>query len=70
MNSQERLSHENPSVGILLCREKKDTIVEFAFQGLDNPMGVATYKISPDMPDSLKQVLPNTDALKKYWSNG
>ena len=50
---------------ILLCREKKDTIVEFAFQGMENPMGVATYKISPDMPDSLKQVLPNAEALKK-----
>ena len=65
LNSEERLSHENPSVGILLCREKKDTIVEFAFQGLENPMGVATYKISPDMPDSLKQVLPDAEALKK-----
>ena len=47
---------------------KKDAIVEFAFQGMENPIGVATYKISTEMPEGLKKVLPNIDALKKLFT--
>lgn len=65
LNDTLRLPHENPSVGIILCREKNDTIVEYAFQGTENPMGVSIYRISTEMPENLRGVLPDEEQLKR-----
>lgn len=65
LNDTQRLPHENPSIGIVLCREKNDTIVEYAIQGTENPMGVSTYRISTEMPQQLRDVLPDEDQLRR-----
>ncbi|WP_262899033.1 PDDEXK nuclease domain-containing protein [Fibrella rubiginis] len=65
LNDQERMPDENSAVGIVLCKEKSDKVVEYAFQAMQNPMGVATYQLSPDLPDHLKNVLPDPETLKK-----
>jgi predicted nuclease of restriction endonuclease-like (RecB) superfamily len=60
-----KLPHENPSIGILLCKEKKNTIVEFAFKRVDRPMGVATYALRKSLPPDLGKFLPAPAELKK-----
>ncbi|ADB39421.1 PDDEXK nuclease domain-containing protein [Spirosoma linguale] len=65
LNDLVKLPHENPSVGILLCKEKTNAIVEYAFQGFTTPMGVATYQLSSDLPEHLRNVLPDPEELKK-----
>lgn len=65
-----KLDHENPSIGIILCREKKDTIVEFAFKRVDRPMGVATYVLSEKLPPHYRKFLPTPSQLKKATMKG
>jgi len=57
--------HENPSIGIILCKAKTDKIVEFAFKDFNKAMGVATYKTSREIPEKYKGLLPDTEELKK-----
>lgn len=57
--------HENPSIGIILCKEKNNKIVEFAFRDTSKPMGVVTYKTYNDLPENYKNILPNTEDLRK-----
>ena len=57
--------HENPSIGIVLCKEANKSYVEYIIQSYDQPMGVATYTTSQEMPEALKETLPNMDELKK-----
>lgn len=57
--------HENPSIGIVLCKEANRSYVEYVMQDYDKPMGVATYTTSKEMPNILKDALPNMDELKK-----
>ena len=57
--------HENPTIGIILCKEKTDKIVEFAFRDYNKAMGVATYKTSREIPLQYKGILPNEKELKK-----
>jgi predicted nuclease of restriction endonuclease-like (RecB) superfamily len=57
--------HENPSIGIILCKEKNNKIVEFAFRDTTKPMGVVTYKTYKDLPEQYKNVLPNIADLKR-----
>jgi predicted nuclease of restriction endonuclease-like (RecB) superfamily len=56
--------HENPSIGIILYKEKNNKIVEFAFRDTSKPMGVVAYKTYNDLPEAYKNILPDTEALK------
>ena len=57
--------HENSSIGIILCKEKENKIVEFSFRDFNKAMGVATYKTSRRLPEKYKNILPDAEALKK-----
>jgi len=57
--------HENQSIGIILCKEKKNKTVEFAFRNFNTAMGVATFTTSQKLPTQYQNILPNEDTLKK-----
>ena len=61
----ERKPHENPAIGIILCKDMNKSFVDYVIQDYTKPMGVATYKTSKDMPEELKKALPPIEALKK-----
>ena len=65
LDSYVRKPHENPSIGIILCREMNQTFVEFAVCDYNKPMGVATYRTSKDMPERLRNALPDIEELRK-----
>lgn len=56
---------ENPSIGIIICKEKKRTIVEYALKNIEKPIGVASYQIRNTLPEGLKSLLPSPDEIKK-----
>ena len=60
-----RLPHENPSVGIILCKSQNEKIVEYAFRNMTKSMGVATYKTASELPKEYKDILPDAEALKE-----
>lgn len=62
LDDEERLPDENPSVGIILCKEANRSFVEYVLQDYNHPMGVATYKTNLD---KLKSLLPPEEDLKK-----
>ncbi len=57
--------HENPPIGIVLCKEANRDYVEFVIRDYDKPMGVATYKTTTDMPEELRHAMPDIEELKK-----
>lgn len=57
--------HENPAIGILLCRDVNQSFVEFAIRDYDKSMGVATYRATKDMPERLRNALPEIEELRK-----
>ena len=60
-----RTEGDSPTIGIILCRSKQKTTVEFALQGLQKPIGVSTYQLSQDLPDPLKTNLPTSEQLER-----
>lgn len=60
-----KLQRENSSIGIVLCKEKNNTVVEFAIKSFDKAMGVATYRTSKQTPIQMKGILPDTNELGK-----
>ena len=43
LDKQVKLEHENPSIGIIICKSKNRTVVEYALNNNPSPIGVATY---------------------------
>ncbi|MCI4442256.1 MAG: DUF1016 family protein [Lentimicrobium sp.] len=60
-----KLPHENPSIGIILCKSQSQKIVEFAFRDTSKPMGVATYQLSTQLPEQYRNILPDAETLKE-----
>jgi predicted nuclease of restriction endonuclease-like (RecB) superfamily len=65
LDEKVRLSHENPTIGIVLCKEKNNTVVEFAVRSIDKAMGVATYRTTKEVPKEMKGILPDADELAR-----
>lgn len=57
--------HENPSIGIILCKEKENKKVEYSFRDFNKPMGVSVFKTSETLPERFKKALPTPEQLKK-----
>ncbi|MBN2019426.1 MAG: DUF1016 family protein [Sedimentisphaerales bacterium] len=53
-----KAEYENPSIGIIVCKEKKRTIVEYALKESKKPIAVAKYKITTKLPKELRKELP------------
>jgi predicted nuclease of restriction endonuclease-like (RecB) superfamily len=66
LDDDERLQGENPSVGIILCRDANRAYVEYVLQDYRKPMGVATYQVTVD---KLKSLLPNEDEMRKLLTS-
>ena len=60
-----RMADENPSIGIILCKSKDKTIVEYALRESNKPIGVATYRIVTVLPSELKGQLPEPEQVAK-----
>ena len=65
LDAQMRQEDENPSIGIILCKEKTRTIVEYALHDARKPIGVATYEITRTLPKKLKDQLPSPKAIAR-----
>ena len=53
---------ENPTIGLLICRDKDQTEVQWAFRGINTPMGVATY--GNVQVEDIKSHLPSEEQIK------
>ena len=60
-----KLPDENPSIGIIICRTKHRTRVEYTLKTVNTPIGVATYSIHDRLPESLRSLLPSPDEIAK-----
>ncbi len=70
LDRQVREKGENPSIGIILCKEKHRTIVEYALYNTTKPIGVATYRIVKRLPKELKGQLPGPEEIARLLEDG
>jgi len=70
LDKQVREEGEHPAIGIILCKEKNRTIVEYALMPADKPIGVATYQIVKRLPKALKGQLPSPEQISKILEDG
>ena len=69
LDDKVRKPHENPSIGIVLCKSTNQAYAEYAVRDYNKPMGVATYKTFSDMPKEMQKTLPDIEELKKLMDD-
>jgi predicted nuclease of restriction endonuclease-like (RecB) superfamily len=56
---------DQPTIGLLLCRDKNNIEVEFALRDMNKPMGVSEYTLMETLPDNLKGALPTVEEIEQ-----
>jgi hypothetical protein len=64
LDANVKLKDENPSIGIILCKEKNRTVVEYALKHSDKPIAVSSYRITSTLPKELKKELPSPEQIR------
>jgi len=69
MDKRVKDKSDNPTIGLILCEEKRSITVEYAIEGINKPMGVSQFKLTEQLPEQLKQYLPTAEELIKLGSD-
>jgi predicted nuclease of restriction endonuclease-like (RecB) superfamily len=73
LNDTIKLPNENDAVGIIICKEKNRTVVEYSLRTSIMPIGVATYTTTAQLPKDYQNLLPDSAAIGEkinfYFSN-
>jgi len=65
LNDTIKLDHENDAIGIIICKEKDRTVVEYSLKSSNMPIGVATYNTSAKLPKQYQELLPDREEIAK-----
>jgi len=60
-----KLPEENSSMGIIICKSKDKTYVEYALKQSGAPIGVATYQLRNTLPEEMKSMIPAPEEIVK-----
>ena len=69
LNDKIKLPNENDSIGIIICKTKDRTVVEYSLKNSQNPIGIATYSTSTILPDKYKDFLPNQQLIEEQLND-
>lgn len=68
----DRLRHldDKPTIGLILCQDRKTVLAEYALRGIDKPIGISEYELTRALPDNLKSALPSIEEIERELSAG
>ncbi|HIJ95956.1 MAG TPA: DUF1016 domain-containing protein [Desulfuromonadales bacterium] len=64
-----RHESDNPSIGLILCKDKKGLIAEYALKDISKPVGISEYQLVAAIPENLKGSLPTIEELEAEFSD-
>lgn len=68
VDDQLRHPNDNPTIGLILCQDKKTVQAEYALRGIEKPIGVSGYELTRALPENLKSVLPSIEEIERELS--
>ena len=57
-------SDDNPTIGILICKSKNNTVVEYALKDINKPLGISEYQLTEILPKEFKSSLPSIEEIE------
>ncbi len=66
LDAQEKIEGENPPIGVIICKDKNRTMVEYSLKSIKQPIGIASYKTynsDKELPKEYVKYLPSISAM-------
>jgi len=70
VDDQYRHETDNPTIGLILCQDKKRVLAEYALRGMNKPIGISEYELTRALPEELKSALPTIEEIEAELSAG
>ncbi|MDE6716788.1 MAG: PDDEXK nuclease domain-containing protein [Muribaculaceae bacterium] len=64
-----KTDHDNPTIGLLVCKTKDDVLAKYSLEGYNLPIGVSQYQLEKLLPDNFKSTLPSIDEIEAELRN-
>lgn len=68
VNKQIRSKQDNPTIGILICKDKDDVVAEYALDDISQPIGIAEYELTKVLREEFKSSLPTVEEIENELS--
>ena len=69
VNKQLRTEDDNPTIGLLICKDKNDIVAEYTLEEIHNPIGVSLYKLFDELSKGFQSSLPSIEEIEKQLIN-
>jgi len=70
VDEQMRHATDNPTIGLILCQDKKHIVAEYTLRGMNKPIGISEYELTRALPEKFKSVLPSIEEIEAELSTG
>jgi hypothetical protein len=68
VDKQIKTQRGEPTIGILICKSKDKTVVEYALSDIYKPMAVSEYNLTHILPNNLKSSLPTVEEIEAEFN--
>ncbi len=66
VDEQLKTENDNPSIGLILCRDKNKVVAEYALKDMSKPIGVSEYRLTQELPEFFRKALPDSEEWEKH----
>lgn len=68
VNKQMKAEQDNPTIGILICKDKDDVVAEYALDDISQPIGITEYELTKVLREEFKSSLPTVEEIESELS--
>lgn len=69
LDEEVKTPEDNPSIGLILCKDRNGVVAEYALRDLNKPIGVSRYELAGSLPEELKTSLPTLEEVEEELGN-
>src|SRR5574344_3097427 len=68
VNHELKSEMDNPTIGILICKDKDEIVAKYALDTINSPVGISEYQLSKLYPANFKSSLPTIEEIERELS--
>ena len=69
IDRQMRDKDDNPTIGLLICKDKEDVIAEYTLADIQKTLGISAYDLNNILPETFRSSLPTIEEIEKNMKN-
>ena len=66
VDAQLRAQEDNPTIGLLICKDKNDVVAEYSLRNVMSPIGVSSIQIYDQLTADYKSSLPTIQEIEDH----